>query len=346
MAGEKQLKELFVEVTNQCHLSCIHCSSCASVNASESIPFDKLNLLIEQGLELGLERFTISGGEPLLYPHFFDLVCLLRRRGIEFCVYTCGVLKDSNNILRPISYDEISKIVDAKPSKMIFSLQGGTSSVHEYVNGVPGSYEVTIDSISRAVAAGLPVELHFVPMQVNGKDIELVVQTADKLGVSRVSLLRLVLQGRCTSELLLPASYGKMIAEEVEELRLRYPAVDIRLGAPFNCITMSGTLCSAAKNKLLISASGEVFPCEAFKFLRGTRPTIYNLQLRNIWLNDKLLNQLRALSDDGQVNNCIGCNNFTACGGGCPGERMLAYGDICMGPDPWCVKTTLTHKEG
>ena len=112
--------------------------------------------------------------------------------------------------------------------------------------------------------------------------------------------------------------------------------MDIRLGGPFNCVTMSGNGCSAARNKLLISATGEVFPCEAFKSLKGARPDIYNYRISDIWNNDPLLNNIRNLDTTGVIN-CKSCMYYPACGGGCPGERMLINGDITIGPDPWCI---------
>ena len=110
----------------------------------------------------------------------------------------------------------------------------------------------------------------------------------------------------------------------------------IRMGAPFTCVNLNYSSCSAAKDKLLISATGEIYPCEAFKSLRGTRPTIYTSNLQEVWKNDPLLYALRTLDNEG-VQFCYTCALFDKCNGGCPGQRMLANGNMKIGPDPLCT---------
>lgn len=329
------LTELFVEVTNRCLLNCTHCSSCAGPFDQQLIPSTKVLSMIKEAKELGLESLTISGGEPLLHPELFGLLTYATNNNLKVCLYTCGVIEYNNNLVS-LSDEVINKIFDSNISKLIFSLQGGNSKAHDQVTGVMGSFDLTTQSIAKAIKKGLPVELHFVPMRINYSEIESVVQIAQQLGVKRVSLLRLVLQGRCEAneKLLLSSVECSEIVQKVDSLRSKYPNVLIRLGAPFDCLTYAGIGCSASKNKLLISALGEAFPCEAFKFLKGQRPSIYESSIRRIWENDSLLNELRNLD---YVENCSSCQRYDACRGGCPGERMLINGSIGKGPDPLCL---------
>lgn len=329
------LQELFVEVTNRCLLSCVHCSSCASPGAEQFIPLKKITSMIKETKGLGLKQFTISGGEPLLYPDLFLLLAFIKKQNLSCCLYTCGIMENDGRL--DFIDDGISKaLFDLKIDKIIFSLQGGSEQVHDQITGIPESFNLTLKSIDKVISKGLQVELHFVPMKLNIEDIESVVKTAQEIGVNRVSLLRLVPQGRCENkkDLLLSPSEGLKIAQSVKYLEVKYPKVSIRMGAPFDCITFAQIGCSAAKNKLLISASGEVFPCEAFKFLKGTRPSIYQSTIKEIWYNDSLLYKLRSLN---MIENCSVCEHYSICGGGCPGERMLFNGSVSTGPEPWCL---------
>jgi len=332
---KNDLQELFVEVTNRCLLSCVHCSSCAGPNIGQSIPLEKVVSMIDQTIPLGLRSFTVSGGEPFLYPDLFRLLTYAKERGLILGLYTCGVIGTSRS-LESLNDEFINKLFELKIDKLIFSLQGGNSQIHDSVTGIAGSFNITVQSIIKSVKCGLPVELHFVPMKINYQEIESIVKLAHQLGVKKVSLLRLVPQGRCDENLTLSSLEGIRVFDDAKTIRQLYPEVYLRFGAPFDCLTFAGVGCSASKSKLLISALGEAFPCEAFKFLRGTRPSIHKSTIKYIWETDKLLNDLRILKKE-NLKHCNSCNLLSKCEGGCPGQRMLVNGDIKNGPDPWCL---------
>jgi len=339
MQAGDPLKELFVEVTNSCLLYCRHCSSEASAANNEYIPARQLYKLVDEGIPLGLERLTVSGGEPLQYDELFQVLEYAGLRGIKLAVYSCGIIKDDEGNLAPISEKIVKQLSASGTAKVIFSIHGESSGTHEYITRVTGSFALTLESIKRVLSAGLPVELHFVPMSVNVHEIPGVLALASSLGISQVSLLRLVQQGRCrdnADDLMLTGKQAVGVVKQVRHLRKWFSKISIRIGAPFNCVTEGETtLCSASQNKLLISASGEVFPCEAFKFLKGSRRKIYDLPLKELWYNDDLLSYLRNLHLQ-DIAVCSECSIQEKCRGGCPGERMLFNKDIATGPEPWC----------
>ena len=81
-------------------------------------------------------------------------------------------------------------------SRFIFSVFGATASSHERITRKAGSFERTKTAMRDALAVGLTTELHFVPMANNYRELSDVAQLARQLGASRVSVLRLVPQGR------------------------------------------------------------------------------------------------------------------------------------------------------
>ena len=330
------IKDLFVEITNLCAQGCVHCSSCAGPSIADNIPFSSLCSLVEQAIPLGLESFTLSGGEPLLHSDVIPFLKFLQGKRVNSNIYTCGVYVSLEKKLEPIPDAMIRAFVSSSVKRVIFSLQGGAARVHENVSGIPGSFEITRKSIDKVCEARIPVELHFVPMRLNVDDLDEVIRYASAKGIKKVSLLRLVPQGRCSEELMLSYEEKKQLYERVTVLRTQYPHIEIRMGAPFNCISLAGTHCSAAQNKLLISAKGEIFPCEAFKFLRGTRPTIYKHTLEDVWENDRLLNDIRNMLS--QKDSCTDCEFARLCRGGCHGQRLQVNGSLTEGFDPDCMR--------
>lgn len=334
-----KLKELFIEITNQCLLNCRHCSSQASINNNECIPEKAITQLIDEGLPLGLEALSLSGGEPFLHSGYERIIRYAKKRLLRVCIYSCGVYA-SNESLISLPDKILCFLKEQNVEKIIFSLHGSNEGTHDYITGVKGSFIKTLESINKSISYGIETEVHFVPMKVNYHEIPTLVQYLELAGVKRISLLRLVLQGRCKENkhgLMIQSTNGVEIVRTVEELRKKHKNINIRLGAPFNCVNVNNTTpCSASQNKLLISASGEIFPCEAFKYLKGKMTKIYDYNLEHIWRKDRLLNLLRHFSAK-DIEGCQGCILLEQCRGGCPGERMLFNGDIKTGPDPWCI---------
>lgn len=332
------IEELFVEITNHCLQNCIHCSSCASEKIFQSIPIEKIYSVIEETIPLGLKYFTISGGEPLLYPKLKELIAHLNAKGLIFNIYSCGISKNANNEPCSIPNSLLNYLKKNNINKLIFSIQGGTEKIHEEITQFTGSFYLTLESIKRALSKNIFVELHFVPMKKNIDELNQVINIAQSLNIKQLSLLRLVVQGRCSSDLELSIKEYYNMVNEVNNLNKQLTnKLNIRLGSPFNCITLSGKPCTAAQNKLLISATGEFFPCEAFKYLKGTRPTIYTSSVKSIWENDELLNNIRKAKLS-SLKHCHNCSDFSKCLGGCYGQRNKKYKNLYEGPDLICVK--------
>lgn len=332
------LRELFIEVTDKCLLNCLHCSTLAGQDRRNEIPLSELKRLVDEGLPLGLKRFSISGGEPFLYPDIITLIRYVKNKKLYLSIYTCGIIQNGNKLIS-LPDELLEELSVLKVDRLIFSIQG-MFRTHDTLTGIPGSFDLVIESIKKAIAAGIRVELHFVPMSCNIQDIPSIIKLANDLGVPCISFLRLVPQGRCAANqdyLLLDKKQMEKIVGMKYFCEDKYTYLNIRLGAPFSCVHLT-VPCSAGDHKILISPNGEVFPCEAFKFLRGNRNKIYGSALKDLWEKDDLLNKLRILKDE-ELKSCSNCSCWATCKGGCPGQRMLYHGNLEEGPDPLCIKS-------
>lgn len=79
------LRTLYVELTNLCNAKCSFCSSPYRSNTNLDISFLK-NVLKE--LDGIIDKVTLTGGEPLLYPHLEELFSLLDDSNILFYALT------------------------------------------------------------------------------------------------------------------------------------------------------------------------------------------------------------------------------------------------------------------
>lgn len=333
------LNELFLEITNRCLQKCIHCSSVASCKGNDRLSFSIIRNLIETVLPYGLERVCISGGEPFLHEEFIPIIDYLINKHLDVSIYTCGVYCGKDGNLTSIPKELLSYVAKRNVKRLIFSLHTANPQTYSLISGVSGTYDLARKSIESAVRAGMDIELHIVPMKINFFEIEKVLQLAYEEGITKVSLLRFVPQGRGalnTDKLMLDNQENESLRKLIDRWRKLYPKLAIRLGVPYNCLTMKGKKCTAGHNKLLINAKGEIFPCEAFKYLRGSRPSIYERDIIDVWDNDELLCQLRTMNVD-CVSVCNHCEYRQLCMGGCPGQRMHINGSLFDGPDPICL---------
>lgn len=331
----KRLRELYVELSNNCPLECLHCSSLASPQGDMFIDYHEMQKMLIEAKRLGAEKLILSGGEPFLYPKIWELLPYAQELGFQTKLYSSGVLMNDYGrmcAVDPLDLRKASVFVE----RLIFSLHGAVSELHDCISGKHGSFDLLLQTIQSAVNHEIYCELHVVPMSKNYKQIPSMIRLAERLGIKQVSLLRLVPQGRClehASELLLEND-----PEQVEEFieivnNLQSPTLSVRKGAPFRCLffEQSGQ-CSAGLDKLLIGPDGSVHPCEAFKS-DHLNSNIKNSSLRDIWETDQRLHEIRSLTVE-EVEPCKLCHNLPNCHGGCPGQRWLAHGSIGKGPDP------------
>lgn len=320
------LQQLFLEITNQCPAQCRHCSSESSPDSKEFLSFNQVQKMILEGIFEGLECVSLSGGEPLLHPDYKKIIVFAKEYGLKVNVYSCGSYLSKGRVV-PMTAKTAEFLKKIGLDKIIFSLHSGNAQTQEHITNLKESFACVMQSVKRCVDAGLETEVHYVPMSCNVGELENVVSLANSLGVKKVSVLRLVQQGRCDEELEIDRDTAIKIVDTVEKLKISQPEVTVRLGAPFNCIRLNKDIspCSAGFDKLNVSARGEVFPCEAFKWLKNRNlcPNAKTRSLRCIWNGDPLLNLLR---QSGLPEYCKeNCEQAEKCYGGCSGQRHLYW---------------------
>lgn len=101
-----------VDPTSKCNLRCIGCWA-GEYPKTDVIGFERLDRLLEEARELGIYWVVMSGGEPFLYPHLFDLA--EKHRDTCFMLYTNGTLIDEKMA------DKIFKVANMTPA---ISLEG------------------------------------------------------------------------------------------------------------------------------------------------------------------------------------------------------------------------------
>lgn len=293
------LSEISIEILQRCPNRCIYCSSHSNPQATHLIPFEIIKNVIDDAKNLGCKTVCLSGGEPFLHPQILDIISYIAKQQLTCYVYTSGIyMKDEVYSSLPNEYIEaIRGMVD----KVIFNVEADSSALYDQIMGTDvGGFDMMKKSINDCVSSGLVVETHVVPMQVNFKHLKSIFEMCYQLGVSKVSILRLVLQGRALENL----SLVKLSGEDSREVTKLIKALNeaykgkVRIGLPYsdsNC----RIYCKAATDKINVRYDGNVYPCEVFKddllnTKLGCEPNnVWKDSFYDIYQNSSYLNVVR-----------------------------------------------------
>lgn len=262
---KNHLKELTIEITQKCPNSCLFCSSYSHRNAEHTLSFDDAARVGKQSVSLGLTRISLSGGEPLFHPDIFDISKYLNEIGLHVSIYTTGISNCSGNGTGAF---KAWKRFNKQQNTIIFNIQSTNKNIHDTLTRHRGSFDKTMVSLKVALDIGMDVETHIIPNKLNINDIKNTVNDLIRIGVQRISFLRLVSQGHArknASMLELDRRKTEQLKSIFSSIRKEYEGSKLRFGIPFSGFLDSPKPCNAGECKLIIRYDGKVLPCEAFK---------------------------------------------------------------------------------
>lgn len=162
------------QITNECNLACLHCieeSGPGKAFKDELTPAEAA-AVIDQLVKAEVPYVSFSGGEPMVRPDFFDMVERITKGGVGLKIETNGHYLTEENCAR-------LKTLGVKAVQV--SIDGGSPASFNKMR-VHGRFETALDGIRRLRAAGVPVEVNFVPARFNIKEIGQTVDLAHQLG--------------------------------------------------------------------------------------------------------------------------------------------------------------------
>jgi len=333
------LREFKIEVTYRCDLNCVHCSSDARPSNSLEMSRDDCVRILAEAAKMGARDVAFSGGEPLLWPHVFDVVEAAAEHGLKVTLYTSGCADDFQK--------KAKRLRELGTSRFIFSMFGATATSHERVTRKAGSFEHTQSAMRYALSVGLTTELHFVPMAGNYSELADVAQLARELGASRVSVLRLVPQGRAAlvRDRTLSRVQNLELRRAIQALRAKHGHDFVRTGSPYNFLMLNDSpACFAAIDRLIIGPDLRLYPCDAFKRIGAVElveteewSCLACASLPDCWSKSPYLEAVRTYLTTDFEDPCASCKLLEKCVSGCLAQKTIAYGTLAKKPDPDCL---------
>ncbi len=334
---EYLLKEVKLEVTYNCPLACIHCSSNSSPTEKTEMEIGIARRLVNEIIDLQIDTLTFSGGEPLVWDGLIDLASICKTNQLGFRIYTSG---NVNNFT-----DKIKEFKKLGLEKVVFSIFGGDQIAHEQITRVRGSFDKTLNSVNEATNMGIESEFHFVPLQLNYTELENIIDLATRNGVPRISVLRFVPQGRGAVD-------TNLILTKNEDIELKKviidskKKIDIRTGSPYNYLLINDNpTCEAGIDRLIIAPDYRIYPCDAFKQVKAEDivgsldySILDTFSLNDCWQKSGYLLAVRELLDKPFAEVCSTCSLINNCVSGCIAQKTIKRGYLNNEPDPSCLK--------
>ncbi|MDX8391913.1 MAG: radical SAM protein [Mariprofundaceae bacterium] len=238
---------LFVELTDRCNESCLHCYAESSPACSARLSREEIKRVLEQARALGQPAVQFTGGDPLLHPDFVFAVQTARALDYPTIeIYTNGLA---------LSGALLETLQPLQP-RFALSIYAHDAAVHDRITQTPGSLARTLKAISRIQAAKLPLRVGIILMAEN-RDMK--AATIDFL-MREVGLDA----GQIGVDVVRSAGRGEFMQDyqgetaSIRRLSHKSGAVD---DAGADGAEKTENRKRHRRGKLCISASGDVFPC-------------------------------------------------------------------------------------
>lgn len=170
------MSRIVIELTNRCNLSCGHCFEERHA-ATGDLPLEILQKVLRDGKSCGIEQMSFTGGEPTIHRRFEEIIGLVSQAGYPFSFVSNGA-----------SFRRIYRLLVEHRRWFLgvtFSLDGARRETHDRLRG-KGSYWSVMRAISICVFKELPFTLNMVLTVQNRKEIEEMVELAERLGSAGV----------------------------------------------------------------------------------------------------------------------------------------------------------------
>lgn len=162
-----------IDFTYRCNNNCRHCwlrISPESKKKKGELSFGEIKTIVNEARKMGCRRWSISGGEPMLRPDFYEIFDYISQRANSYSINTNGTF---------ITH-KIARALKRKGTKMVV-LYGATSEVHDHITRNPGSFEATMRGFQYLKEAGVGFIVQLIPMKDNYRQFPKMVELAQSL---------------------------------------------------------------------------------------------------------------------------------------------------------------------
>ncbi|MBW3564474.1 MAG: methyltransferase domain-containing protein [Acidobacteria bacterium] len=328
------LRELWLQVNNNCNLTCAHCLVDSGPRGIGGLPQEKLISIIDDACSMGLERLFITGGEPFMRR---DLPTIVRHatetRDLEVVILT-------NATLFAGAIREGLETLDREKVKFQVSIDGACAETNDPIRG-RGTFEKALRGARILTELGFETSLTTVTTEENLDELPRIPSIVRDTGAASQHLMWSHRRGRAIesgngffpeNEALLSAVMKVVDASRAENTVLdNLEAVKRRVnGVP----GVKYDLGNAGWDSLCVYADGKVYPSAALANESALAcGDILTQSLAEVIETSPIVTALRAATL--QRNSSVTSDPFRFFTGGGDLEHAWCFTGNFMGQDPY-----------
>lgn len=347
----RYMPNIIWSITGRCNYRCRHCYLDAPNALMGEMSHETALSIIDQMADCGIQKISITGGEPFVRKDFWSLIDKFQKYGITIQqIYTNG------SLLREDILDQFSD----RNMRPEFSISfDGVNGWHDWLRGVEGAEEDTLKALYLCRDKGFPTSVETCLHRGNRHVIRDTVNKLASTGVefikfgdiANTDLWKRNAQGNEMTAIeyveavldYLPCYYEDGMPVDIlfgSVVQLEKESVKYNLIAEFDKGTeecLNRHLCGSARLSCYIAPDGRLLPCMPFASApeQYDFPKIQEIGLKHA-LNDSyymsvLDRRVRDLCES--CETCRDCPYLLKCGGGCRASAALHGECNMMGPD-------------
>ena len=274
-------------LTQHCNLRCPHCIR-DDVTTVYSLDADLIGSILDDALALfGDVTVSLTGGEPLLHPHFKSIIERFSTKRVPYRLVSNGW-----------HLRRIMPTLDRWPAEAVrLSLSGATAAVHDAERG-RGSFRRVLLGVALLTSRRIPTALSLVIDRRDRHQVREAATLAEALGCTRIHfILPQPVPGSAARNSDLPPEEWWSVRREVEALAGepgRATAIQLDYGAPLDA---DGPRCDTfALRRVYVDARGRLSTCcQLSEYGFNERDVVADLsviRLRDAW--PRYVKQLQA----------------------------------------------------
>jgi len=310
--AHRLLTTAHLELTKRCNLHCYHCYVAGS---GEELDADRWLRLVDELEMAGCLRVTLTGGEIGLRSDWLVIAERVKQRRMALSVLTNGTL---------LTATDIERLAGLRPLAVAVSIYGGSRDAHERVTGVPGSFDLSLATISALRGHDVPCRVSCTLMPDTFAEFRRIVDLASALDCEYMfdptvvprsdgndSVVKYRLSADKVQEFFLDE---RIMGKSREGRAVRIPG-DLPERVPGNC--------SAGITSVTVEANGDVLPCF------GLRPSFGNIavdSLNDLWHGAAAEEHRRRMGEP--LEDCLQCDLKNLCSVRCPRLALAENGSL------------------
>ncbi len=335
------LNSLYLYLTDECNLKCIHCWQSAPLlgkGAPSNLSFAQCKNFLDTARSMGLKSVTFSGGEPLLNRDFKLFTEYFFENAIWMNIETNGIF---------ISSPEIRKAIIDYKIYCAVSLDGINPETHNKQRGNTNAHQMTVQGIDYLEQEKLNFQLIMTISRVNYHELKPLLEWVSgrykyctKFKINIVSVM-----GRAEemhkNGMLFAVEELPVICDEIAVLFHKYPFLTLHVDPSFVSFKnfklkyTCGGYCGY-NSSISILANGNISICSLGKQMdKYTFGHVSNIDLQDVWENHPTLKEIHEAQYHQLKGVCANCIFKRQCYGGCRAEALCASGDF-FAPHPRC----------